>query len=383
MSNHAAKYPSWIQRARTGGRLEAAPQTKQLSSPNATADLETPSGMHLWPESVAGADAPNADRTDRSRAVSFSVVICAHSMERWSDIGEAVGSVLAQAAPADEIVLVIDHNRNLFERCQQELQHIKVIESCETKGLSGARNSGVAAAKGEIVAFLDDDAVADPGWLKAMAPLFENPSICGVGAVASPRWLGARPRWFPDEFLWVVGCAYRGLEAGVVRNGLGCAMGLRRSIFQRVGGFDPRLGRNGSTLPISCEETEFSLRAARVIPNAQFIYAPDAAVEHKVPVERLTFGYFLLRCFAEGVSKARVKRLAGGRSLATERAYVLRTLSGGSAKGIAEAVFRLDPWAGARAIAIMVGLASTVVGYAWESLGFIGRGECGSAAVAK
>jgi len=111
---------------------------------------------------------------------------------------------------------------------------VNVIENREAKGLSGSRNSGVWASTGDIVAFLDDDAVADPRWITIMAPLFENPSICGVGAAAEARWIGAKSQWFPDEFLWVVGCTYRGLEPGTVRNGLGCAMGLRGVVPRNV-----------------------------------------------------------------------------------------------------------------------------------------------------
>lgn len=309
------------------------------------------------------------------RLMSCSVVICAHTMDRWADICDAVRSVQTQDAPAEQIILVIDQNRELFERCKSDLSGIEVIENHEAKGLSGARNSGVAASNADIVAFLDDDAVAKPGWLKAMVRSFEDPFVLGVGAVATPRWLGVRPRWFPDEFLWIVGCAFRGIDTEAVRNGLGCAMGMRRSIFARVGGFDIRLGRTGSGLPISCEETEFSLRAARAVPGAKFVYAPGAVVEHKVPVERLTFRYYVLRCFAEGVSKARVARLSGAESLATERTYVLRTLLRAVARGLADSAFRLDAWAGARAIAIVAGLASTVAGYGWERFGLFARGE--------
>ena len=274
-----------------------------------------------------------------------------------------------QETPAHEIILVIDHNRSLLDRCREAFPGVKVIENREVKGLSGARNSGVWATTGDIVAFLDDDAIADPRWIKVMAPSFEDPSICGVGAAAEARWLAAKPKWFPDEFLWVVGCAYRGLKPGVVRNGLGCAMGLRRSIFESIGGFDSRLGRNGSRLPISCEETEFSLRAARANPGAKLVYTPDAVTEHKVPAERSTFGYFVLRCFAEGVSKARLAEIAGANSLAFERSYVLRTLAAGCARGVADGVIRLDAWAAARSVVILVGLSSTVLGYAWERFG--------------
>jgi glycosyltransferase involved in cell wall biosynthesis len=295
-------------------------------------------------------------------------------MDRWPDLCEAVRSAQAQLAPPEEIVLVVDHNRDLLDRCKKEFPDLKVRENREPKGLSGARNSGVAASNGDLVAFLDDDAVSDPGWLNAMTPFFEDPLVLGVGAAPMPRWLGVRPKWLPDEFLWVVGCAFRGLEAGVVRNGLGCAMALRRSLFERLGGFDGRLGRTGSRLPMSGEEAEFSLRAARAMPGAKFIYAPDAVVAHKVPAKRMTFRYFVLRCFAEGICKARVARLVGANSLATERHYVAHILLVGAARGIANTIFKLDAWAAGRAFAILVGLASTLAGYAWELSGLAGNG---------
>src|SRR5690348_12730980 len=105
--------------------------------------------------------------------VSCSVVICAHSISRWPDIREAVHSVAVQDARPDGIILVIDHNRDLLQLCENALSDVKVIVNRETKGPSGARNSGAAAAKGDIVAFLDDDAVADPGWLSATNPAFD------------------------------------------------------------------------------------------------------------------------------------------------------------------------------------------------------------------
>jgi glucosyl-dolichyl phosphate glucuronosyltransferase len=321
--------------------------------------------------------APRAEATPYREAMapgmSCSVIICACSMDRWPDICEAVLSVQTQETPASEIVLVIDHNRELFDRCRG-LGNVMVIENHEAKGVSGARNSGVAASTGDIVAFLDDDAVADPSWLKAMVPLFDDPLVRGVGAAPAPRWLSARPWWFPDEFLWVVGCAYSGLEAGSVRNGLGCGLGLRRSVFESVGGFDTRLGRNGSRLPISCEETEFSLRATRENPRAKFVYSPAAVVTHKVSTERLTFSYFLLRCFGEGVSKARVARLARAGSLATERAYVKRTLVRGVIRRFADSILKLDIRAGGRAVVMVLGLASTITGYVWEQSGLMAPG---------
>lgn len=297
-----------------------------------------------------------------------SVIICAHTMERWPHIRAAVASVQAQQSPAKEIILVSDHNSELFDACRKEFPDLKIIGNREARGSSGARNSGVAVSTGDFVAFVDDDMVAAPDLLKVMMSLFNDPSVAGVGASAAALWLGARPRWFPDEFLWAVGCTYKGLEAGAVRNVWG-PMSFRRSIFERIGGFDTRLGRNGSRLPISCEETEFSLRVAQAYPQTKFLYAPGAVIQHKVPTDRLTFGYFVLRCFAEGVSKARLAEIAGANSLAVERYFVLRTLAAGCARGVADGIIRLDAWAIARSVAILVGLSSAVLGYAWERFG--------------
>jgi len=247
----------------TGG--SAAQASASSGSP-----LGAPSGV-----CSQGPSARPARECGRSPPVmSCSVIICAHSMDRWPDICEAVRSVQVQETPAHEIILVIDHNRSLLDRCREAFPGVKVIENREVKGLSSARNSGVWAATGDIVAFLDDDAIADPRWIKVMAPSFEDPSNCGVGAAAEARWLAAKPKWFPDEFLWVVGCTYRGLEPGVVRNGLGCAMGLRRSIFESIGGFDSRLGRNGSRLPISCHQGPGEARENLVGPRESEVRRP-------------------------------------------------------------------------------------------------------------
>lgn len=96
-----------------------------------------------------------------------AVVISSYTMDRWSDIGEAIRSVQSQETRADELVIVVDHNVELLNRCTIEFPLLKVVGNSEAKGLSGARNSGVKASTGEIVAFLDDHAIADPAWLRS------------------------------------------------------------------------------------------------------------------------------------------------------------------------------------------------------------------------
>jgi hypothetical protein len=185
-----------------------------------------------------------------------------------------------------------------------------------------------------------------------------------VGGSIVPVWAGGRPRWFPEEFAWVVGCTYRGQPRteSEVRNLIGANMSFRRALFARIGGFQARLGRVGDR-PVGGEETELCIRAAAVDPTARFILRPQAVVRHHVPMERATLGYFIRRCFAEGLSKAVITRVAGQTAaLASERGYATRTLPVGVLHGLHDAL-RGDPWGVARAAAIIGGLAWTTAGY--------------------
>lgn len=298
-------------------------------------------------------------------AVSLaSVVVCAYTLERWADIVAALDSVRAQEPPPGELILVVDHNPALLARAQAELAGVVIIENAGPQGLSGARNSGVAAASGDIIAFLDDDAVTQPGWLAGLCQPFANPSVLGTGGRAVAAWDTARPGWFPVEFDWVVGCSYRGMPEveATVRNPLGCSMAFRRTVFERVGGFRPEVGRLGKH-PAGCEETELCVRATRAEPKGRIVYVPAAVVRHRVPAARTRWAYFRARCFAEGQSKAVVATLAGSRSgLSTERSYTLRILPRAVGAGLVGPL-RGDRWGPPRAAAIVLGLAITTLGY--------------------
>jgi glycosyltransferase involved in cell wall biosynthesis len=295
---------------------------------------------------------------------TVSVVICAYSDERWTDLQSAVESIRRQSRAAHEIVVVIDHNPALADMARERLAGALVVENSAERGLSGARNTGFAAAGGEVVAFLDDDAVADPGMLERLARGY-RPGVLGVGGAAEPAWPASRPRWFPAEFDWVVGCTYRGLPpaGGAVRNLIGANMSVRRDVLDAVGGFEPGIGRIGK-LPLGCEETDLCIRAAEAFDGGWFVFEPSARARHRVTPERTRVRYFVERCFAEGRSKAIVAQRSGAeRALATERAYALRTLPLGVARGLADAVVRRDPAGLARSAAIVVGLAVTGIGY--------------------
>jgi glycosyltransferase involved in cell wall biosynthesis len=293
----------------------------------------------------------------------FSVVICAYTEDRWDQLAAAIASVHRQTRPAAETIVVIDHCPPLARRAAVAFPGVTVLPSIGRPGLSGARNTGLGRATGDVVAFLDDDAQAAPDWLERLAGGY-RPGVAGVGGAVLPDWEVSRPRWLPSEFDWVVGCSYTGLprEAGPVRNLIGANMSFRREVFDLVGGFTEGLGRLGAR-PLGCEETELAIRIRQRRPGVSLRYDPSAVVYHRVPLQRARWRYFRARCFAEGLSKAAVSSLVGAQDgLASERHYVRRVLPRAVLRGLA------PPGRGGRprvrpATTVVCGLAFTAAGY--------------------
>jgi glycosyltransferase involved in cell wall biosynthesis len=298
------------------------------------------------------------------RARNVSIVICAYTEDRWLELLAAINSVRGQTMPPHEIILVIDHNQQLFARAREQLPDVMVIENRQPRGLSGARNSGIAIASGDVIAFMDEDATAAPDWLERLTGCYDNSEVLGVGGTIEPVWLSGRPAWFPAEFDWVVGCTYRGLPETTsrVRNLIGCNMSLRREVFQQIGGFRSGIGRVG-VRPVGCEETELCIRLNQRQPQGLLLYEPQARVFHRVPQSRSNWRYFVARCYSEGISKALVAKFVGaGDGLSAERTYTFRTLPRGIARGVQDAMRRGDVAGLARAGVIVSGLLVTTLG---------------------
>ena len=296
--------------------------------------------------------------------LTVSVVVCAFAARRWRDLVAAVGSLAVQSRAPDEIVVVIDHNSALERRAAAELPAARVLASAHAPGLSGARNSGVEAASGDVIAFMDDDAIADRDWLRTLLAHYRDPQVIAVGGAVVPRWEGGRPRGYPEEFDWVVGCTYRGMptERTAVRNLIGANMSFRRAVFRTVGGFSDGIGRVG-TLAAGCEETELCIRAGAAFPTCVILYEPAARVSHRVPAARASWRYFGERCYREGRSKAQITKLAGiGSGLASERAHAARTIPIGVVSGLRTALAG-DRAGLVRAAALVGGLSVTTLGF--------------------
>ena len=328
-------------------------------------DTADPSSAPSSAVASNGTSCAKANTRPGARGLRTSIIICCYSDQRSDDVRRAIGSALAQEPPADEILVVVDHNQRLRDRLSVDYPGIQVIANVEGRGLSGARNTGIAAALGDLLVFLDDDAAADPAMLSHLTLCAEDPGVLGAMARILPDWQEPARSWFPAEFLWVVGCTYAGLQPGPVRNLIGAAMCVRRSVFDEVGGFSERLGRTRTALPLGCEETELCIRANQARPQGTFRYVPEAICRHKVGRARMSWRYFATRCFAEGLSKARLTALTrSGPVLSSERAYVRTTLPRGVRRGLADFGSRGDASGLLRAGALVAGLACTVAGYA-------------------
>jgi glycosyltransferase involved in cell wall biosynthesis len=268
-----------------------------------------------------------------------SVVICAYTNKRLKDIHRAVESVLTQTVKAHEVVIAVDHNEELFHTLREELPPtVKVVLSKGAPGLSETRNTGIRATTAEIIAFIDDDAIAEKNWVENILPHFEQPKVVAVGGQAVPLWpKGKPPFWFPEEFDFIIGCtAHKKLilqSDGEVRNVTGSNMAFKKEIFEKVGFWETKLGRcelgRARFNPTGGEEAEICLRIKTNLPDSAIIFAPGSIVHHKVISERATLRYVFNFCFREGITRVMLDKLASqyqSKPLAAENLFLRRLL---------------------------------------------------------
>jgi glucosyl-dolichyl phosphate glucuronosyltransferase len=299
-----------------------------------------------------------ADKQQRS---GISVVVCTYDLARLEQLLDCLESVRRQTLPPEKVVVVVDGCPELGETLRRKLKREVVVELLTNQGLSAARNTGAQQVTTPWVAFLDDDAVAEPRWLEELLSSAEQTGAVGAGGWSTPAFDRPAPRWFPPELLWTVGCSYRGmpLKRAVSRNVFGGCAILRTDLFGLVGGYDATLGRRGSDFA-GGEEADFCIRVVQAKPDAHFVHVPEAVIHHRVGIERLTRGYVLKRCYADGRKKARITSRAKGTALGPERRYLLRTVPLGMARALATAKPQAAGMLGAAVVAAAVGYVSVV-----------------------
>lgn len=260
-----------------------------------------------------------------------TIAICTHN--RACQLVSAVEAAASQAADLGAEVLVVDNASSdetpaVLRQLRARLgDRIRVVREPRL-GLSVARNRALVRAAGPVVAYLDDDAVPQPGWLAALLAPFENPDVVVVGGrivLGFPD--GAPPPWLPAELFCLLSAFDLGDAPRVLRYGLadypyGANLAVRAEAVRALGGFSPVVGPCGDDALVH-DETDLCFRLERA--GGLIAYTPAAVVVHQVGAERLTPQWLFRR--ASG----------GGRSAAL---FILRN------RGILRAVARIAWWYG-------------------------------------
>ncbi len=292
---------------------------------------------------------------ERNEELTISVVVCAYTMERFDQTRRCVASILAGDRHPDEVLLIVDKNPMLRERLQKVLPpEVRVFDS-DGHGISDARTMALRLAIGSVVAFIDDDARADPSWLSELSSAFQDAEVLGAGGRVEPDWEDASAA-LPPEIYWVVGATYRGhrTDAGPISRPLGCNMAVRREIFLAVGGFPSAFGPRSGGKVSSNEELATFTTITNHYGDECVLYVPTAVVHHFAPLSRCTFRYVMSRSTVEGTSKADIRRLFGSSVMTADRRYVKEVI-GSSVLGYLADALRDRDSRSLRAAALVVG----------------------------
>lgn len=243
----------------------------------------------------------------------ISVVIC--TFNRGRVLHETVRSFLdCQRDGIDHELLIVDNNstdgtRDFAEGLAAVNSQVRYIFE-PSQGLSHARNCGVQASHGQIVAFVDDDVYFSPDWLTAITSTFErHKDIACIGGKVVPHFDFGQPKWIDDSLHWIYGVTRYGDHEREIRFPeipIGCNMAFRRALFEQIGLFHTSLGRKGKNL-LSGEENHFFLRTAKT--GLKTLYAPDVQISHRIPAARTTQGWIMERFYWEGISEIAIRQL--------------------------------------------------------------------------
>jgi glycosyltransferase involved in cell wall biosynthesis len=261
--------------------------------------------------------------------MKVSVVICTYSEDMYEHFQDSLKSIQSQTYDDIEIVVVVDGNEQLYERILAEYgndSQLKIHCNEENVGLSGSRNNALEYVTGDIVALIDDDAIADEQWVEELVSVYEERDAIAVGGKMTPLWVAGKPEFLPEEFYWLVGVTHRGFaEPGEeVRNTFGSNISFKTEVLKELGGFATEVGRQGEK-NLQAHETEFCARMREKYGRG-VIYNPDATVGHKVFEWRTDKRWLLERSFWQGYSKRAMETLVSDESSEEESDFLKKLL---------------------------------------------------------
>ncbi|HEY3142537.1 MAG TPA: glycosyltransferase family A protein [Acidimicrobiales bacterium] len=281
---------------------------------------------------------------------------------------------LASLDGSDDVVVVdngsTDGTASWLARWAAEDPTRRQVVTEPVAGLSRARNAGVDAATGDIVLFLDDDALAPAGWVAGhMAVYAQAPATAAVGGPVVLTWPDGRPRWLTGELEHWFSALDHGAEPRPFpppHGPYGTNMSVRREVLLAIGGFDEQLGRRGRSL-LSSEEAELWQRLWAA--GHPIVYQPATKIQHRVAAARLRRSWVLRRGWGQGRSNARLQTMGwNGQATRGQLAATCRVEAGFAvrfARQTLRSLARLDQPAVVDEAARCAGHTSAVAEHLW------------------
>lgn len=249
-----------------------------------------------------------------------SIAVCTYN--RAEHLRMCLPSLLKQEAEFDFEIIVID-NRST-DTTKKDVESIMypggrlkyVFES--RQGLSNARNRALSEANGEIVAFIDDDAIAEPGWISALVNAFQRPGVAAVGGKIVIDYPVERPAWLSKRLEPFISAYDKGGDMTEVDEVYGCNFAVLRGVALKVGGFSFDLGYvGGEALP--GEEIDLCKRIIRA--GYKLLYIPHAEVKHRISTSHLSKEWFIKRFRMQGIAQVRIAKKAGAKTYDVESSW--------------------------------------------------------------
>jgi glycosyltransferase involved in cell wall biosynthesis len=248
--------------------------------------------------------------------MKYSIVIATYNRAR--DLRQTLESLTTLAPDGAWEVIVVDNNSP--DETRQVVEHASRTFPVELRylfegrqGRSPALNTGIRAARGDIILTTDDDVRVPADWLNQAAAGLSRMKCDYVGGRVLPLWSAPRPRWIPNHggkqwaVIALLDYGQEPIEFGS-RVPLGVNMAFLRSAFDRAGGFDPNTGRRAGTL-LGQEVREWCIRARKA--GVRGYYIPELWLEHIIPADRLRKSYFRRWFYWRGISRALLYERSG------------------------------------------------------------------------
>jgi glycosyltransferase involved in cell wall biosynthesis len=320
-----------------------------------------------------------------------SIITTVYTPERLKDIKELLDSLNAQSYKNTETLIVAERSVELADSIKKYIAdkgyaNMRVLFNEGEWGSYPSRNLAIGEAKGDIIAFVDDDALPFPNWVEQTVKVYnEDSSIIGVTGPILPLWQDkSMSKWFPRELYWMFSCTYRKFtERTEVRNGFCTNLSFRREAFDSCGLFKSSLvgegwGKSDWQQP-AAQETELCLRVKRGT-GKRIVYDPNVRVRHKVYSYRLSSGFLARRAYWEGYAKAMLNRWyhPDGEAVLSTEYELLRYILFKLLLRTVGRLFRRPATAWRQLWALIIVLSGVAGGYlSYSFLSLFRRGESG------